>query len=168
VLSCLVQGSQYVFEERVMTVDGAPALIVVGMEGFWGIIFSICICWPCFYLCPGSDKGSMENLYDAVIMLNNSSTLTTYLLTFLVSVSLYNVFAVLITNLLNSIWHAILDNFRPIAVWGTDLVIFYALSDGRYGENWEWPGSYLQFFWDDDIIFRNCCIQWIYSICSLG
>jgi len=145
VLSCVVQGSQYVFEEKVMTVDNAPALIVVGMEGFWGIIFSVGVCWPLFYFFPGTDKGSMENLYDAVVMLNNSSVLTSYLLTFLVSVSLYNVFAVLITNLLNSIWHAILDNFRPIAVWGTDLVIFYVISQGRYGESWEWPGSYLQF-----------------------
>jgi len=144
-LSCLVQGSQYVFEEKVMTVDGAPALVVVGMEGLWGCIFSIGVCWPLFYLCPGTDKGSMENLYDAVVMLNNSSLLTTYLLIFLCSVSLYNVFAVLITYLLNSIWHAILDNFRPIAVWATDLAIYYAISDGSHGESWEYPGSYLQF-----------------------
>jgi len=145
-LSCLVQGSQYVFEEKVMAVDGVPALVVVGMEGFWGVILSLAFCWPVFYLLPGSDKGSMENMWDAVVMLHHSSLLTGYLLLFLFSVALYNVFAVLITSLLNSIWHAILDNFRPIAVWGTDLVIYYVISNGAHGENWVYPGSYLQFF----------------------
>jgi len=146
VLSCLIQGAQYVFEEKVMANDGAPALIVVGMEGLWGVIISLAICWPIFYLIPGSDKGSMENMWDAVVMLHNSSLLTGYLLLYLFSVSLYNVFAVFITNLLNSVWHAILDNFRPVAVWATDLIIYYVFTKGKYGENWAWPGSYLQLF----------------------
>ena len=34
-------------------------------------------------------------------------------------------------------WHAILDNFRPITVWGTDLFIFYVVtSSGDFGEQW--------------------------------
>ena len=49
----------------------------------------------------------------------------------------YNLFAVLVTFALNSIWHAILDNFRPITVWLTDLLIYYVFSqsDG-FGEPW--------------------------------
>jgi len=39
--------------------------------------------------------------------------------------------------MLNSVWHAILDNFRPITVWGTDLFIFYVItSTGDFGEAW--------------------------------
>ena len=33
------------------------------------------------------------------------------------TIFMYNVFAVLVTFQLSSIWHAILDNFRPITVW---------------------------------------------------
>ena len=34
-----VQSLQYAFEERVMTSDiGAPPLLVIGMEGFWGLL----------------------------------------------------------------------------------------------------------------------------------
>ena len=32
-------------------------------------------------------------------------------------------------------WHAILDNFRPISVWGVDLLIF-VITSGAYGEDW--------------------------------
>eukprot|EP00456_Euglypha_rotunda_P018825 TRINITY_DN16808_c0_g1_i4.p1 TRINITY_DN16808_c0_g1~~TRINITY_DN16808_c0_g1_i4.p1 ORF type:complete len:177 (+),score=4.10 TRINITY_DN16808_c0_g1_i4:92-622(+) len=107
----------------------------------------------------------MENIYDAFVMLSNSGTLRFYCFIFFFSVALYNVFAVFITKLLNSIWHAILDNFRPIAVWATDLVIYYAISNGRHGENWVWPGSYLQFFGMLTLFFGtavyNGSVPWI-------
>ena len=36
-LSCLVQGTQYVFEEKVMAVDGLPPMWLIGLEvcGVW-------------------------------------------------------------------------------------------------------------------------------------
>ena len=37
---------------------------------------------------------------------------------------------------MSSVWHSILDNFRPVTVWATDLFIFYAVTQGRYGESW--------------------------------
>jgi drug/metabolite transporter (DMT)-like permease len=40
-LSCIVQGSQYIFEEKVMAVDNAPPLVVIGMEGFWGTVIMV-------------------------------------------------------------------------------------------------------------------------------
>ena len=41
----------------------------------------------------------------------------------------------MITYMLNSVWHAILDNFRPITVWGLDLFIFYFITV-KLGEPW--------------------------------
>jgi hypothetical protein len=58
-------------------------------------------------------------------------------------VCLYNIFAIFVTHFLSSIWHAILDNFRPISVWTTDLLIYYVLTDGRFGEAWT-SASWLQ------------------------
>lgn len=54
----------------------------------------------------------------------------------------YNLFAVLVTFMLSSVWHAILDNFRPITVWIVDLLIFYYINP-FFGEAWT-PYSYLQ------------------------
>ena len=54
----------------------------------------------------------------------------------------YNLFAVLVTFMLSSVWHAILDNFRPITVWGADLFIFYYINP-LFGEMWT-QYSYLQ------------------------
>lgn len=43
-------------------------------------------------------------------------------------VAAYNIFAVYVTHFLSSVWHAILDNFRPISVWGAWMD---ALTDAR-------------------------------------
>ena len=137
--SCFIQGSQYVFEERMMSVDGAPPLIVVGMEGFWGTILMILIIHPWAYIL------GIENIYDSWVMLTNSAAIRWMLAAFWVTVMLYNVFAVFVTFLLSSLWHAILDNFRPVTVWAVDLLLWYAVFNqrGDIGEPWtKW--SYLQ------------------------
>ena len=37
---------------------------------------------------------------------------------------------------MSSVWHSILDNFRPVTVWATDLFLYYLVTNGRYGETW--------------------------------
>ena len=44
--------------------------------------------------------------------------------------------------MLSSVWHAILDNFRPITIWAVQLAL-YSWTDGVHGERWG-DGSYLQ------------------------
>ncbi|RLN92020.1 hypothetical protein BBJ28_00008462 [Nothophytophthora sp. Chile5] len=137
VLSCAIQAVQYVFEEKLMDEgDSAPPLVVVGMEGVWGLLLTSFIVYPVAYLIPGSDLGSNERFDDAYEMLVNSKLAQIVVLIYLLVILGYNVFAVSVTYLLNSIWHAILDNFRPITVWGMDLLLFYLFTQGAFGECW--------------------------------
>ena len=139
----MVASLQYVFEEKVMADDGAHPLIVVGMEGFWGVFLFVTCVFPWAYIIPGNDVGSLENVYDSWIMAKSSLPLQYSLWGFFITVALYNIFAVYLTHLMSSVWHAILDCFRPVSVWGTDLLIFYAITNGTFGEAWtNW--SYLQ------------------------
>lgn len=143
-LSCIVQGSQYVFEEKVMAVDNAPPLVVVGMEGVWGSILVPLVVFPWAYILPGNDvDGCFENVLDAWYMTVNSTNIQIVLVLFTVTVFLYNIFCIYVTFLLDSVWHSILDNFRPVSVWATDLLLFYVFTNGRFGEEWS-QGSYLQ------------------------
>jgi len=108
------------------------------MEGLWGTILCLGIVYPLAYYLPGNDHGSYEDPFNTYEMFINSKTIQSAFLVYFVVIFLYNFFAVLVTFLLNSVWHAILDNFRPITVWVTDLVIFYAItkSSGDFGEPW--------------------------------
>ncbi len=138
-----VQSLQYAFEERVMSMDlGIPPLLLIGMEGLWGTLVCVCVLYPICYSWPGSDHGSIENPYNTYTMFMNSSEIQHIFILYFIFIFAYNVLACLVTFMLNSIWHAILDNFRPISVWGTDLFIFYNLSQA-YGEAWT-VYSYIQ------------------------
>jgi hypothetical protein len=136
-----VQALQFVFEEKVMTMDNdaaAPPLLLIGMEGLWGTLFCLGVVYPLAYYLPGNDHGRYEDPYNTYHMVLASSTIQWSFLIYFFAIFAYNLFAVLVTYQLNSIWHAILDNFRPVTVWGTDMFIFYALVSlqGRYGEPW--------------------------------
>mmetsp|Transcript_45934 Transcript_45934/g.143750 ORF Transcript_45934/g.143750 Transcript_45934/m.143750 type:complete len:276 (-) Transcript_45934:775-1602(-) len=71
-LGCLAQGVQYVFEEKVMSADNAPPLVVIGMEGLWGTVLTILVVYPVAYALPGEDHGSMENPLDALAMIRHN------------------------------------------------------------------------------------------------
>jgi hypothetical protein len=135
-LGAFVQAMQFVFEEKVMTMDiPSPPLLLIGMEGLWGTIICALIVYPLVYYLPGSDHGSYEDPFNTWYMFSNSSTIQIFFWVYFVAIFGYNFFAVLVTYLLNSVWHAILDNFRPITVWMTSLFIFYVITP-NFGEQW--------------------------------
>jgi hypothetical protein len=70
-------------------------------------------------------------------MFVNSRTIQSAFVVYFFASFLYNLLSLLVIFLLNSVWHAILDNFRPITVWITALFIFYAITtSGDFGEPW--------------------------------
>ncbi len=144
VLSCAVQSAQYVFEEKVMgahddSATSFPPLVVVGMEGFWGLLMSLFIVLPVAAALPGNDctsrSCSYENTWDTLRMCGDSSTIVWMLFAYVCIITGYNAAGIGITYLCDSVWHSILDNFRPVSVWATQLVI-YKVSSGKSGEAW--------------------------------
>lgn len=109
----------------------------------WGTLICTFVLYPLAYVLPGSDHGRLEDPENTVAMISNSQTVQVILLWYFIFIFLYNTFGVLVTYLLNSVWHAILDNFRPITVWGADLYIYYAVALGTFGEPWT-PWSFLE------------------------
>jgi hypothetical protein len=131
-----VQALQFVFEEKVMTMDiPSPPLLLIGMEGLWGTVLCLFIMYPLAYYLPGDDHGSYEDAFNTWQMFLSSSTIQLSFVIYFFTIFAYNLFAVLVTFMLNSVWHAILDNFRPITVWTTDMYIYYVISMS-FGEPW--------------------------------
>lgn len=148
IFGCFVMAMQLVIEERVMstssaTSDETPPLVVVGMEGFWGTAIMLAIIYPIAYVLPGEDHGSYENFYESCIGIWNNPDLFTVTMGYLCAITTYNVAAIFVTFLLDSVWRSILENFRPVAVWGSDLALFYIVTKGAFGEAWT-NSSYLE------------------------
>lgn len=106
-------------------------------------MLSTFLLYPICWFIPGPDFGSYENPINTLTMLSNSATIQTLTLTFCALVFVLNSFSVLVTYMMSSVWHAILDNFRPITIWVTQLAIYYSFTDGQYGEAWT-DGSWLE------------------------
>jgi multidrug transporter EmrE-like cation transporter len=140
----LIQALQFVFEEKVMTMDiPAPPLLLIGMEGLWGTVLCLTVVYPLAYIIPGDDHGSYEHFGNTWHMITHTPTIQYMFWVYFFAIFGYNILAVLVTFLLNSIWHAILDNFRPITVWLIDMLLFYVFTSGSFGEAWtSW--SFLQ------------------------
>ncbi len=132
--SCLVQGAQYVFEEKVMSYDNVPPLILIGMEGFWGCALFLGFVFPLVHNLPGLDHGRYEDVFDSFVFCFTNGSIFALIFLFFIIVFLYNVFCIYITYLLNSVWHAIMDNCRPVAVWIAGLSLYYSI--GKIGEPW--------------------------------
>jgi hypothetical protein len=125
-----------VFEEKVLTMDiPSPPLLLIGMEGLWGTVICLFVVYPLVYFLPGDDHGSYEDPFNTWYMFCHERHIQIAFVVYFFTIFGYNFFAVLVTYLLNSVWHAILDNFRPITVWMTDLFIFYVISTS-FGEQW--------------------------------
>jgi hypothetical protein len=134
-----VQALQFVFEEKVMNMDiPAQPLLLVGMEGVWGTVLCLLVVYPIAYLLPGDDHGSYEDPFNTWYMFTHNEPIRWSFVVYFVTIFSYNLFAVLVTYMLNSVWHGILDNFRPVTVWITDLSIFYIFvrGNGDFGEPW--------------------------------
>lgn len=137
-IGAFLNATQFVLEEKVMATGETttPPLIVVGMEGFWGTIIMLFMFAATRHI-PGKDVGGCyENLYDTFFMMYHNSNIGVMCFLYLCAITSYNVSAIFITFLLESVWRSILENFRPIAVWGTQLFVFYVLSMPRFGEAW--------------------------------
>jgi len=139
-----VQSVQYTYEEKVMSGDvSAPPWLLIGVEGVTGTLLSTFVLYPIAWFLPGDDNGSYEDPMNTFSMVYNSRTILGLSLTFCVLVFILNAFSVLVTYLMSSVWHAILDNFRPITIWAVQLAVYYCVSDGKYGEAWT-AGSWLE------------------------
>lgn len=121
-----------------------PPLLLIGMEGLWGTVICVTVIYPLAYYIPGVDHGSFENPWNTWAMFVNTPSIQHVFIVYFFSILMYNMLAVLVTFMLDSVWHAILDNFRPITVWGADLFIFYFITVAL-GEQWT-AWSYIQLF----------------------
>ena len=69
----VVQAMQFVFEEKVMTMDiPSPPLLLIGMEGLWGTVLCLFVVYPLAYYLPGDDHGSYEDFHNTWHMITHS------------------------------------------------------------------------------------------------
>lgn len=143
-LGMCLQGGQIVVEELLMKDMAAPPMLVVGMEGVWGCIIMLAVCFPILGALPGSDVGGcQENLQNDFEMVKNSKQLQKVIVIYLISVLTFNIAGMMVTYKLSAVHRTLLEASRTAVIWALDLGIHAQMPDSPYGEAWnKW--SWLQ------------------------
>jgi drug/metabolite transporter (DMT)-like permease len=149
VLAQAVQAAQVTVEDHVLRDVGVAPLMVVGWEGVWGVLY-FCILLPIVYFLPGEEgNGLHEDSLDTWHMLMHSLpswAIPTVLIANGLSLLLYNVTGMFVTNDIGAVARTVLESLRTLFVWLADLLLFYIhLPEGlgKLGEPWN-KSSYIQ------------------------
>jgi hypothetical protein len=137
-LASLFMCLMLIFEDKVISdsFQAFPPLLLVSMEGLCGLFFTVIVLFPIAYAIPGNDMGSFERYVDSWIMLESSRSIQILCVLWLLSSLGLNVFGVLITLFLDTVWRTIAMNVNLVPVWLVDLLILYVVTHGTFGESW--------------------------------
>lgn len=132
-----VSATQMIVEELFLKKRNFHPLQVVGMEGFFGVIFMSVIVLPVLYYIPGDQNHhSYENSLDALLMIKNNAKLLVMSVLYICSIAFYNFFGLSVTKSLTAVHRTLVDACRTIVVWVVDLFIYYVF-DKSFGEAWD-------------------------------
>lgn len=160
-LSQLVQASQIVVEDHLMSSISAPAFLIVGMEGIWGTVITGALILPivqftplpdgCVFYAEKSDFACKaahlyhEDTIDSFDMLGNNPVLLILMLTWMIVIFGYNAAGMKVTQTLKSVVRTILEACRTMGIWIVDLMLFYCIggdvakhSSAEDWDDWSW------------------------------
>lgn len=143
-LSQLVQAAQIIAEEKLLVDLDMDPLLVVTVEGFWGLGLMSLLVYPALAILPGGDEGVMEDPMDTVHMISSSQAIQFFVVMDFLSCAVYNVLGQHITKEMSGMMRVMLEATRTMCVWVFNLSWFYFVdSQSPFGEAWtHW--SYLE------------------------
>ncbi|KAJ6252453.1 solute carrier family 35 member f6 [Anaeramoeba flamelloides] len=147
----VIQATQIIIEDHLLHNVFVNPLLVVGLEGLWGSIFTIGIFLPIVGNTPRHwGSGFYEDTIDSLIMLGNGDLLGLYI-AYVFAILFYNMFGMFVTNTFTAVHRTILEEVRTFCIWITDLIIHYGITrnKGEKWDNWSWMelGGFILLMW---------------------
>ncbi len=131
-----------------MKIIQIPPMLLLGLEGVIATFAMLFFVLPIIAHLPGTDAfHSLENTHDSITMLVNSKQLRWAWVSLLCFGWLWNASCFICVRVLSSMHRTLIANGgRPLALWLTDLALFYVIDRGRSGEPWLGLASFVQLF----------------------
>lgn len=133
---------QIVVEEHLMVALNVSPMLLVGLEGLWGLFFYV-ILVPILSLTPPGTtpfaKIWHEDFYDSIVKISHSPTLVVLIVLYVIAVGTLNVTANYVTKHLSAVMRSIVETLRTLGVWMLGLFVYYALrwqGVNSPGEQW--------------------------------
>eukprot|EP00884_Botryococcus_braunii_P021063 jgi/Botrbrau1/7640/Bobra.0159s0086.1 len=130
VVAQLAAATQFIVEEKYLAKYRVPALLAVGLEGFWGLVIC-CIALPLLSVVKGPNGLPLDSAPQALREIMASPQLQLSTIGSVVSIAFFNFFGISVTKSLSGAARATIDAVRTLLVWMVSLLIgwehFHAL-----------------------------------------
>jgi uncharacterized membrane protein len=117
---CLIaqvfQASMLVYEEKIMSKYTVPPLLVVGMEGSFGILFGV-------MLLGFLNAMHIENSAGAIYQISHSTPLLIAVVGSIFSIAFFNFSGVTVTQKASAVARSTIDVSRTILIWAVELFL---------------------------------------------
>lgn len=110
------QASMLVYEEKIMSKYTVPPLLVVGMEGTFGIIFGV-------ILLGFLNRMQIENTGGALYQISHSTPLLLAVIGSIFSIAFFNFSGVTVTQKASAVARSTIDVSRTILIWAVELAM---------------------------------------------
>ncbi|GLE02499.1 hypothetical protein PINS_up011337 [Pythium insidiosum] len=148
IMAQLLTALQIVVEEHMMLSLNVSPMLLVGLEGLWGLAFYVLLV-PVLTLTPATATSAFskiwhEDFYDSVVKIANSPTLVALIAAYVVAVGTLNVTANYVTKHLSAVMRSITETLRTLGVWMLGLFVYYVVqwrganSPGEAWTRWSW------------------------------
>jgi len=112
----IFQASMLVYEEKIMGKYTVPPLLVVGMEGTFGILFGV-------ILLTALNAMHIENTAGAVYQISHSKPLLFAVIGSIFSIAFFNFSGVTVTQKASAVARSTIDVSRTIIIWAVELAM---------------------------------------------
>mmetsp|Transcript_70368 Transcript_70368/g.124701 ORF Transcript_70368/g.124701 Transcript_70368/m.124701 type:complete len:312 (+) Transcript_70368:3-938(+) len=110
------QASMLVYEEKIMNQYTVPPLMVVGMEGFFGILFGV-------VLLSVLNFTGVESTPGAIFQMGHSTPLLLAVIASIFSIAFFNFSGVTVTQQASAVARSTIDVSRTIIIWAVELAL---------------------------------------------
>jgi drug/metabolite transporter (DMT)-like permease len=112
----IFQASMLVYEEKIMSKYTVPPLLVVGMEGTFGILFGV-------GLLAFLNSMHIENTAGAIYQIRSSTPLMCAVIGSIFSIAFFNFSGVTVTQKASAVSRSTIDVSRTILIWAVELLM---------------------------------------------
>lgn len=121
VVAQVAAATQFIIEEKFLTTYRVPALLAVGLEGFWGLLICAAAC-PLLSAVEVNGR-AIDSFPDALREIRASSVLMMSASASIVSIALFNSFGLKVTKRLSGAARAAIDASRTLFIWFISLYL---------------------------------------------
>ncbi|VDD95232.1 unnamed protein product [Enterobius vermicularis] len=130
----VVHAFQVIIEQKLLNSEDktkdVPALLAVGLEGFFGLLILIIAMIPLYFIHVSSmfsanPENRLEDAINAFWMMSKSSEVTWSLVCNVLSIAFFNFAGLSVTKFMSATTRMVLDSIRTIVIWAVSIPLFH-------------------------------------------